>query len=175
MAVDLQYERQLALTLLAPLLEYPDGGYISQIREAEAFLSGKFPGAAASLGQLHQSMKNKKLWELEELFTRTFDLAPTCCLYVSAHLYGDESYDRGGFMARLSQRYEEARFDTGGEMPDHLGVILRFVPMLTREEFDDLNHYCLKKSTEEMAEGLRQSDNPYRYLLDSIRQILDAS
>lgn len=75
-------------------------------------------------------------------------------------------------MAHLNMRYEECGFDLQGEMPDHLGAILRFAPNFSEDEFNELIHFCLLKPVKEMTESLDGSENCYFYLLQTINQLL---
>jgi nitrate reductase assembly molybdenum cofactor insertion protein NarJ len=165
-------DKQLALALIGRLLEYPTENYFELMKTATRFLKDHFPQQAKPMHEFEKLVSLKELWELEEVFTRTFDLAPICCPYISAHLYGDESYDRGGFMAHLNLRYEERGFDLKGEMPDHLGAILRFAPNFGAEEFNELIHFCLSVPVKEMTAGLESSENCYFFLLQTINQLL---
>ncbi len=165
-------DRQLALALMGRLLEYPSESYADSVEAARCFLDKHFHKPSKALQEFQKLILEMPLWRLEEIFTRTFDLAPICCPYVSAHLYGDESYDRGGFMAKLSSRYEEGGFDVKGEMPDHLGAILRFAPLFTSEEFAELTQFCLLNPVKEMSASLKDGENPFFYLLETISQLL---
>ncbi len=172
MAVRTLEDKQLALALLGQLLEYPQEGYLEQVKTARRFIKGHFPQQDKSMKEFEKLVCVKEISDLEELFTRTFDLAPICCPYISAHLYGDESYDRGGFMAKLNSRYEEHGFDLKGEMPDHLGAILRFAPNFADEEFNELIAFCLRAPIKEMTGSLEGGENCYFYLLETINQLL---
>lgn len=165
-------DKQLALALIGKLFEYPTDDYKAAVDAALRFMTRHFNRQSKPLKEFQKLIDGKELWELEELFTRTFDLAPLCCPYISAHLYGDESYDRGGFMSKLNQRYEEAEFELHGEMPDHLGIILKFAPNLSSEELDELIHFCLIKPVGEMTANLKDSDAPFYHLLETVNKML---
>ncbi|HEY9788686.1 MAG TPA: molecular chaperone TorD family protein [Candidatus Obscuribacterales bacterium] len=172
MSVATLQDKKTTLALLGRLLEYPTKDYASALNEAGVFVQRRFRSVDSDLKAFTSSLSEKELWETEELFTRTFDLAPLCCPYLSAHLYGDESYDRGGFMAQLAARYQEESFDLKGEMPDHLAKVLQFAPFFSDEELEELAHYCLLKSLDEMLSGLESTGNPYLSLLKAIKQAL---
>jgi nitrate reductase assembly molybdenum cofactor insertion protein NarJ len=71
------------------------------------------------------------LGQLQEAYTRAFDLdtlsdlEPTCYPYVGHHLF-DENPKRSAFILGLNERFRRHGFSAGGELPDHLVVILRF-------------------------------------------------
>lgn len=174
MIVPLKRPKATALAGYSALLEYPDDNYRKRALEWRKSVEAFYPGAGKLLDQFCDQIEKMPLTELEEVFTRTFDMAPICNPYISAHLYGDENYERGNLMAGLIDRYSETGFDYGKEMPDHLAVILRFMPFATAEESDELVEFCLVKPVGEMADNLRDSDNPYGTLLLSLLEVLNA-
>jgi nitrate reductase delta subunit len=106
--------------------------------------------------------------ELEEIYTRTFEITPSCVPYVSIHLFGEENFKRGEFMARLKQRYDELGFDIGNELPDHLIVLLRFISVAEHDEIRDLLKFCVLTPLQKMIASLDEA-NPYRYLLLALK------
>src|SRR3972149_5384978 len=79
-----------------------------------------------------------RLEELEESFTRTFDLNPVCCLEVGWQLYG-EDYNRGSFMVEMRQRIRSHGITETLELPDHLSNLL---PLLGRMEPQEAGPLC---------------------------------
>lgn len=141
------------LQTLARLLEYPTG------QDYAAF--------APALGALSRD-------EREELYTATFDVTPTCVPYVSIHLFGEENFKRGEFMAALGARYAAAGFETRGELPDHLSVMLRFLAQTDEAERRELVRFCLLGPLGKMIAAL-SDENPYRALLKAVREVLTAA
>lgn len=141
------------LQTLSRLLEYP----------AEQDY-GQFSPALATLSQD----------EREELFTATFDVTPACVPYVSIHLFGEENFKRGEFMAALSARYAAAGFDTRGELPDHLAMLLRFLAQTDEAERRELIQFCLLGPLGKMIAALTE-ENPYRALLETVREVLTSA
>jgi nitrate reductase delta subunit len=109
--------------------------------------------------------------EREELYTATFDLCPACVPYVSIHLFGEENYRRGRFMAALLERYAQEGFATGGELPDHLAVLLRFAAQTHAAEQRELTQFCLLGPLRRMQESLAE-EHPYRALLELVEEVL---
>ena len=145
------------LTALAPLLEYPGPDF--EARSAAA------PGeGAAALRTLDPEGR-------EELYTATFDVTPSCVPYVSIHLFGEENFKRGAFMAALHARYAETGFDPAGELPDHLAVLLRFAAGAGETERRELLQFCLLSPLARMIESLRPG-HPYRTVLQDIEGAL---
>ncbi len=110
----------------------------------------------------------------EELYTGTFDVTPACVAYVSIHLFGEENFKRGEFMAALNARYEQSAFDCGGELPDHLSVLLRFAATFHEDERRELTQFCLLGPIEKMIAS-QTPDNPYRALLETVREVFQAA
>jgi nitrate reductase delta subunit len=103
------------VALLASLLEYPAPGFDDRLAVAEPAASG-----------FVRQMRALSSEEREELFSATFDINPSCVPYAGIHLFGEENFKRGEFMAALFARYEETGFVPNGDLPDHLANLLRF-------------------------------------------------
>jgi nitrate reductase delta subunit len=116
--------RQSVYRLFADLLEYPTSADLAERARACADLLD--PAAAALLNEFRAFVEQSPPERLEELYTNTFDLQVVCYPYVGYHLFG-ESYKRGAFLARLNEGYQARGFSSGKELPDHLGVVLRFL------------------------------------------------
>ena len=82
------------------------------------------------------------LLELQELYTRTFDLSPVCALEVGYHLFG-EDYKRGEFLARLRETENPYELGQEQQLPDYLPVVLRLLgQMEDAEERAAMIGYC---------------------------------
>ncbi len=110
------------------------------------------------------AVESLELGEWEELHTRTLDLSPMFVPYVG-HVTWGENYRRGEFMAELKRDMEACGVDLGGELPDHIEPILRYLAT-TPAPMSDLTD-VLEKSVTEMQSTLRTAEkrNPYRHLL----------
>lgn len=118
------------------------------------------------LAPLAKFVRRKPLEELQDLFTRTFDLAPTVPPYLGFHLHG-ESYRRGTLMAKLRALYQRYGVDEGGELPDHLGAVLKLLAVASAdEELDELIRRELAPGLQRLlAASEDERKNPYRALL----------
>lgn len=151
--------------LLAALLEYPGEDWPTQTGRARA-------AANSLLGEFVASVESLSMTGLQELYTRTFDLNPSCALEIGYHLFG-ENYKRGEFLAHL--RETEAPFALGQEqqLPDYLPVLLRLLVKLEDEELrSSLIVECLIPAIEKMLVSFKEIDNPYRLLLDAVQSTL---
>jgi nitrate reductase delta subunit len=111
--------------------------------------------------------------EREELYTATFDVTPRCVPYVSIHLFGEENFKRGEFMAALHNQYEQVGFVTGGELPDHLAILLRYAATLSEPARRELVEFCLLGPVGKIMDSL-PDEHPYRYLLETVDESLRA-
>lgn len=174
MSVKLKRPKAFALSGFAPLLTYPDNNYKRYALDWQKAISLYFVSAGKLLEQFNQKISGLDTSELEEIFTRTFDMTPLCVPYISAHIYGEENFERGKLMSGLLDRYSEVGFDYGQEMPDHIAVVLRFASQCEDEEFNELIDYVLAEPIKQMAQNAKGSDNPYELLLLSILDVMRA-
>ena len=169
--------------VLADLLEYPGRGFEERLRcgaSEEPRLSSDQSAtpcrdaSAPVLSRFVQSISALTMDEREELYSATFDVTPSCVLYVSIHLFGEQNFKRGEFMATLQARYQQAGFDPRGELPDHLSALLRFAARTDEVERRDLVQFCLLAPVAKMIAALSES-NPYHALLEAVREALQAA
>lgn len=149
--------------ILANLLEYPGEHWAVPIG---------FAGDSDSFSEFINGIERFTLSDLQELYTRTFDLNPVCALEVGYHLFG-ENYKRGEFLANL--RETEAPFELGqaNQLPDYLPVLLRLLNNLENQELRaSLIGECLIPAINKMLTSLKETENPYRFLLEAVRKAL---
>ncbi len=154
--------------LFAEILEYPTLALYECFEECISLLLDWNSEAAKLLKKFEFFLARVALTQMQEIYTRTFDLQPACYPYVGHHLFG-EDYRRGLFMAGLKRQYLSRDFSAGQELPDHLAVILRFLTKPSGDnENHELIHECLIPALEKMLMGLREEDNPYRGVLQAL-------
>ncbi len=163
-------EREI-LEIFAALLEYPCGDETDAASRGAAALSADFPDAAALLEEVRLSFALSSRDRAEEIFTATFDLQATCAPYVGFHLFG-EGYKRRVFLSGMSALYASRGFSPGGELPDHLAVVLRFLANSapdeqTREIVEDGLIPALSK----MIDKFGDAGNPYGNILRALRMV----
>lgn len=104
---------------------------------------------------------------MQELYIETFDFRPETSAYVGHHLFG-EDIRRNLFLAQLRERYREAGLDEGGELPDHLSNLLRFLGAAAAgEERTELIRDCLIPALRHLLRALKP-ENTYATLLQAI-------
>jgi len=159
---------------LADLLDYPVADWQSRCDECKEPLTAESESFVSQFSLFASETERLSLSDLQELYTRTFDLSPVCALDIGYHLFG-ENYKRGVFLANL--RETEAPFDLGQEhqLPDYLPVLLRLLTKLNDEELRSaLIVDCMIPALEKMLKTLSESENPYRHLIESVRITLQS-
>lgn len=163
-------ERRRLCDLLAQLLSYPKAGYADAARACQELLRAEFPEQAAAFGRFVQYAQTAHSEEMEELFTRTFDLNPVCCLEAGWHLYG-EDYNRGEFLVKMRQLLRQHGVAETIELPDHLSNLLPLLGRMKSEEAGPLCASFLLPALEKMQAGLEGRQNPYEPVLSAARQV----
>jgi nitrate reductase delta subunit len=158
--------------ILADLHDYPVADWQLRCDECNALLNAENQSFVSHFALFASETERLSLSDLQELYTRTFDLSPVCALEIGYHLFG-ENYKRGVFLANL--RETEAPFDLGQEhqLPDYLPVLLRLLTKLDEEELRSaLIVDCMIPATEKMLKTLSEGENPYRHLIAVINMVL---
>jgi nitrate reductase delta subunit len=154
----------------AELLSYPAADPAPAARRCRALLGGREAGR--HLGRFLERAERARPHELEEAYSATFDLDPACAPYVGHHLCG-EGPRRGVFMARLADVYRADGFEgaAGGELPDHLVVVLRYLARVPAGEARQaLLQDGLLPALDKMLAALPDSDDAYRAVLAALRE-----
>ncbi len=154
-----------AVAALAGLLRYPDGSLEGRVRDARASVGTVDAGLAGALDRFVDETRRLGPARHEELYTRTFDLSPSCVPYLSVYLFGAGSLERGRLMSGLAGAYRRTGHDPGGELPDHVAVVLAWAPRAPREEWRELVDHALRGPLRQMGRTLEEAGNPYRHLL----------
>ena len=160
-----------AMTLLAPLFEYPDEMYGARLDLARASMDEVDEEAMTSLQRFANEIEELDRGALEATFTATFDLSPSCLPYVGAHLFEPESRDRARLMVGLRMVYRQGGHDSGIELPDHIAEVLHFAPRFEDQDWIDLIQLVLEPASVKMARALEDSSNPYRHLISVVLRL----
>ncbi len=150
--------------LLAQSLVYPYEGLLGELR-AGAAAAGKGP-AQREFAAFLKGISRLGLAAWEELATRTLDLNPAAAPYVGFQVWGD-SYQRGAFMAKLNRAEAELDIDPGGELPDHLVPVLRYLAAADPPLPELAEH--LETALERMIAIVREKErgNPYVHVYEA--------
>lgn len=156
---------------LAVLFSYPADGYRQQ---ADDWLGamGSEPGeAAAAFREFHAGIEGLGTEELQELFTRTFDLNPMCTLEIGWQLYG-EDYHRGEFLVRMREQLREYDVPESGELPDHLSHALLLLGKLEAEEAAEFASRYVLPALDKMRAAWKENRNAFAPLLEAAFALL---
>jgi len=113
---------------LAELVDFPGPEFATEGRELVDFLRDSYPDAASEASLFLDSIPQKAL-DLQELYTRTFEVQAVTTLGVGYVLFGDD-YKRGALLSNLNREHNDADNDCRGELADHLPNVLRLLPKL---------------------------------------------
>jgi nitrate reductase delta subunit len=156
---------------LAGLLAYPAPGYAGRLDECRRVLDGLVPEAAHRLARLGEALGGLGDEEIEELYTRTFDLNPVCSLEVGWHLFG-ENYARGEFLVLMREELRKHGLAESTELPDHLTHVLPALARMGQPQADRFAARFLLPALEKMLAGLAKQENPYRDLVEAVRSVV---
>lgn len=165
-------DRRAVLEELAALSEYPTEGWLDRLGKTAARLVESAPGAASALLVTRGELASSTDGELEELYTRTFDMAPDHTLDLGWHVHG-ETYKRGNLLVELRRLETAHGVDAGGELPDHLGVFLRLLARLDDAEAERLAPTA-HKALVAVRRALDAQANPLRGVVAAIALVLGA-
>jgi nitrate reductase molybdenum cofactor assembly chaperone NarJ/NarW len=158
--------------LLARLLSYPGPEYRLAARAAHRLLSEEFPEQPGQLDRFSTWVQGAPLEELEEVFTRTFDLNPVCCLEVGWQLYG-EDYNRGSFMVQMRQQIRAHGLAESMELPDHLSNLLPLLGRMAPEQAGPLCASSILPALIKMQKGLDGTGSPYEEILLLLHRLIE--
>jgi len=161
--------------MLSAVLEYPQAGYVDLVKEYTAAVAAEIEpedkGVSDALTSFRDGISNKNREELEELYTRTFDLNPVCSLDLGWHLYA-ENYDRGAFLVKMREALRTHGIPETNELPDHLPSVLTLLARLPEEEGGALVGESVLPALKKMIGGFGDQGNPYGSLIKAIEGIL---
>ncbi|MCK4773398.1 MAG: nitrate reductase molybdenum cofactor assembly chaperone [Candidatus Krumholzibacteria bacterium] len=121
---------------LADLFSYPDAGFAQKVQKVQALLDDGCGEAAENLREFTNFASQASLLELEEVYTRSFDVQAVTTLDIGYVMWGDD-YKRGELLVKLNGEHKEAGVDCGNELPDHLPNVLRLLDAMEKPELRD--------------------------------------
>ncbi len=151
---------------IALFLAYPQARTLGELEDALAALD-RYAGVAGSLAAFLEKISGLSLAEWQELYTRSFDLNPTCCLETGWHLYG-ESYMRGAFIAHMRAAMRKTGLPEDTELPDHLSHVISVLGRLEPAEAERMARNQALPALEKMRTAIAAKENPYEHVLDAV-------
>ncbi len=164
-------QRQL-LDSLAGLFEYPSWDFAERVAACRALADSRSPGRSEAIADLEDRTRGMSRGEVEEMFTRTFEINPVCALEIGWHIYG-EDYARGALLVRLRQELRDRGVPEIRELPDHLTHVLQLMGRLEKPLADDLAGRYVLPALRKMIEAVKDGDCPYTGLLEMTRDVVD--
>jgi nitrate reductase molybdenum cofactor assembly chaperone len=123
-------------TLLADFFDYPNVTYVEKAKITLAHLKKNYPQTTEMLTLFSHEIEKMALRDLQELYTRSFDVQAATTLDVGYVLFGDD-YKRGETLVNLNREHKTVNNPCGSELSDHLPTVLRLLPMLKDPAFTD--------------------------------------
>ena len=154
------------LATFADLFAYPHRDAAGAARRCLALLDAGSP-AAAGLKRFAAWASQARPGEVEEIYSATFDLAPTCPPYVG-HYICPEPARRNLFLSALSAVYAAEGFEPKEDLADHVAEVLRF---LAAARDGEARVELLRDGLLPALEGMKaaiESGNPFRPLIDAL-------
>jgi nitrate reductase delta subunit len=172
--------RQKTCFCFADLLDYPRPQLADRVRECASLLILDYPEEAGRIQDFLDFVQSTPLGRMEEIYTATFDVNPTCYIYAGYQLFG-ESFKRGEFLVRLKEKYRERGFVERNELPDHLAVLFKFLStmdsadVLARELVEDCLLPALRKMSDSFTNESQSKPNPYAQVLHAALAMLEGT
>lgn len=149
----------------AEILDYPTPSLSQKVVACRSRLTSVDSDAVRLFADFQAFVQTTPVEKMEEIYTRTFELHAICHPYVGHYLFGDGSR-RGLFMSGLKERYKMCGFSAGNELPDHLGIMLRFASSCTLSDREELAKECMIPAVERMISAFEDDTNPYKTALE---------
>jgi len=166
-------EQERSLGTLCRLLSYPDSQHYMQLVETlYLIVQSPLPEAAKGVSEFGQFVEQCSEFELEETYTRTFDVNPSCALEIGWHLFG-EDYMRGQFLVRMREELAKHEIAESGELPDHLTHVLPVLAAMSKAEAQQFAHSCVFPALYKMQVALEKNESPYRHLIRCLVLLLE--
>lgn len=118
---------------LSEIFQYPREDYIAKVKSVESVLKELYPETISTFDEFTSYVKNASQEELEELFSRTFDVQAITTLDIGYVLFGDD-YKRGELLVNLNREHREVGNNCGSELADNLSNVLRLLPLMKNSE-----------------------------------------
>lgn len=159
------------LNALSNLLTYPDEHTVQTAELLYVLLMDELPTAASEASTFGAFVDQHELCEVEEVFTRTFDVNPPCALEVGWHLFGEE-YARGLFLVRMREELRKYKLPESVELTDHLSHVLAVVAAMPDDEATRFVKACVQPAVEQMNTALGRQETVYAHVVSCLTMVL---
>ena len=159
----------------AVIVSYPREDYLLRVTRcmslADSLLFPEARGPVLShFRKFKEETKGHTLEDLEELYTRTFDVNPVCSLELGWHLYG-ETYERGAFLVQMRDLLKRCGVEESSELPDHISHVLLSLSRMSAEEAEVFVSTRFMKAIDKMISGFADKNNPYEHVMKAVREL----
>ncbi|MCB0477859.1 MAG: hypothetical protein R2799_04465 [Crocinitomicaceae bacterium] len=145
-------KEKIQYSQLANLFRYPKEDYLTRVNDCANMLKEKYPEAYKELLPFVDVVNQKELFEIEEIFGRTFHIQAICYLDIGYVLFA-EDYKRGEFLVNMKEEQRKANNDCGEELADNLPNVLKLMSILEDQEFlEELSSRIIAPALEKMLE-----------------------
>jgi nitrate reductase molybdenum cofactor assembly chaperone NarJ/NarW len=162
---------QKVYSKLALLFQYPDEEYRAQTVRCTEQMQDISAEAASHLNRFCAAIHDMSTDQLQELFTRAFDLNPACSLDIGWHLFGEE-YQRGEFLVKMRHELRESGLEESSELPDHMTHALALLARMDDAEAAQFAGQFLLPALHKMREAWKTDADPFRSLLEALFALL---
>ena len=147
------------------ILSYPDESLLDCLDTIESALAGT--PAAAEFADVVGHLRGSDLITLQSFHVQEFDLSRRHALHLTYWTEGD-TRRRGEVLARFKKVYRDSGLlvDTGGELPDHLPMVLEFAVHDPERGAELLQQW--RPSLELLRIGLEEDDLPHAGVLRAV-------
>ena len=152
---------------LSRLLVYPTETIKNTTNECREHMQRTCSSAAEAVVEFSEFVNGSTVSDLQELYTRTFEINPVCALEVGWQLFG-ERYERGTFIVKMRGTLRELDLPESSELPDHLVHVLQALDRLQPDEAREFASLFLVPAVDKMLDGFKQTENAYCKILNAI-------
>jgi nitrate reductase delta subunit len=154
------------LACLAGLLDRPNPRLRACARDCRQRLQHWHPELARKLYAFASWLDRTSWFEIEDIYRATLELGGWCPAGIAGHLFPPAR--RAPFLVRLESHYRLHGFSPGGELPDHIAVVLRFAAAHPHApEGDRMVEFCVRPALRRMRARLGTT-HPYAAALDAM-------
>ncbi len=165
-------EKVRILGTISRLLSYPDKHYVPLVELLYLLVQSEHADVARGIGEFGQYVEQCTEYELEEAYTRTFDVNPSCALEIGWHLFG-EDYMRGQFLVRMRGELAKYEIPESSELPDHLTHVLAVIAAMPEDDARMFSQACVFPALHKMQTALDKTESPYRHVIRCLIAVLE--
>ena len=193
----MQQDNHIQYKILSELFKYPSAQLTGKVSRCLEILRDRYPDTLNTFEKFANWVMSTPLYEMEEVFTKTFHIQAICYLDLGFVLFG-EDYKRGEFLVNMKREQQNANNECGEELPDNLVNVLTLMPKIKDgsfrnelavrivipalqkmlEEFQaarmELKNRILKKKHRALLQEDQRNGNVYQYAIKTLLKVFEA-